>query len=225
MLATRQCEGCAMKRLLILGALIAVAVLGAVAPAFASIGVGTDMRSIEVTQPLVAGGTYQLHSFTIINTGSQPSGFGIQTSPTSKPGLRVPTSWLTFEPSAFYLSPKQGIDVKPTLHVSLDATGGVYEVYLLGVPKLAGDLAPGGHMNVGVGPRLSFTVVQPNQWQRLQFLFLGWMPWSAIAALALLVLVVAGLWLAIWRARARNAHVDPTDSQDADAGLSDVGAE
>lgn len=214
-----------MKRLLILGALIAVAVLGAVTPAFASIGVGTDMRSIEVTQPLVAGGTYQLHSFTVINTGSQPSGFGIQTSPTAKPGLRVPTSWLSFEPSAFYLSPKQGIDVKPTLHVSLDATGGVYEVYLLGVPKLAGDLAPGGHMNVGVGPRLSFTVVQPNPWQRLQFLFLGWMPWSAIVALAVLVLVVGGVWLAVWRAR-RRAHTRPTDSQeDAGADHNDASAQ
>lgn len=203
-----------MRRFLALGALVAAAMLGAVTPAFASIGVGTDMRSIEVTQPLVAGGTYQLHDFTIINTGSQPSGFGIQTSPTSKPGLRVPTSWLSFNPSAFYLDPKQGINVRPTLHVSVDATPGVYQVLLLGVPKLPGDLAPGGHMNVGVGPRLSFTVVQPNQWQRLYYAFKGWMPWSAIVVLVVVVLLVAVAWLMIWRARSRRVVPLSADASD-----------
>lgn len=194
-------EGSTMRRSLVLCLLVAFCVFAAATSAFASIGVGTDMRSIDVTQPLVAGGTYPIHPFTIINTGTNSSGFGILVSRTSKPGNVVPPSWLAFEPSAFYLAPKQGIDVGTTLHVALDAEPGTYHVLLLGVPKAAGDLAPGGHMNVGVGPQLTFTVVQPNQWQWLYFLVLGWMPWSAIGALVMLVIVAAGVWLTIWRRR------------------------
>jgi hypothetical protein len=194
-----------MRRFLFLSTLVVIFMLGGVATAFASVGVGTDMRSIEVTQPLLAGGTYQIHPFTIINTGSQDSGFGILVSATSKPGLKVPPSWLSFKPSTFYLSPKQGIDVAPTLHVPADATPGTYQVLMLGVPKLPGDLTPGGHVNVGVGPRLVFTVIQPNLWQRGYFLFLGWMPWSGLVALVLLVIAIALAWLAVWRRRTRAA--------------------
>jgi hypothetical protein len=199
-----------MRRLLVLSALVVVFVLCGATAVFASVGVGTDMRSIEVTQPLLAGGTYQIHPFTIINTGSQNSGFGILVSATSKPGLRVPASWLSFKPSAFYLSPKQGIDVAPTLHVPVDATPGTYQVLMLGVPKLPSDLTPGGHVNVGVGPRLAFTVVQPNLWQRGYFLFLDWMPWSGLVALVVLVIAVALVWLAVWRRRVRGAK-QPSD--------------
>jgi hypothetical protein len=194
-----------MRRSLFLCLLVGLCVFAAASPAFASIGVGTDMRSIDVTQPLTAGGTYPIHPFTIINTGTDSSGFGILVSRTSKAGKVVPPSWLSFDPSAFYLSPKQGINVGTTLHVALDAEPGTYHVLLLGVPKAAGDLAPGGHLNVGVGPQLTFTVVQPNRWQWVYFRFLGWMPWSAIAGLVLVIVAASGLWLGLWRRRARRA--------------------
>ncbi|HEY5472283.1 MAG TPA: hypothetical protein VIK32_03720, partial [Candidatus Limnocylindrales bacterium] len=115
-----------------------------------------------------------------------------------------------FSPSAFYLYPKQGTNVATTVHISLDATPGAYDIRLLGVPKLPGDLSPGGHVNVGVGPRLSFTVIQPNAWQRVYFTFMGLMPWSAIAALVLVVIVIAAIVLAIWRARMRRAAGAPS---------------
>lgn len=208
---------------LVLGTLVVVFLFGGATAAFASVGVGTDMRSIEVTQPLLAGGTYQIHPFTIINTGSQNSGFAILVSATSKPGLKVPPAWLSFKPSTFYLTPNQGIDVAPTLRVPADATPGKYQVLLLGVPKLPGDLTPGGHVNVGVGPRLAFTVVQPNLWQRGWFLFLGWMPWSGLAAVVVLVIALALVWMAVWRRRIRVAAESATvESQDAAAWQSEA---
>jgi hypothetical protein len=206
-----------MRRSLVVAVLALICLFGTAAPALASIGVGTDMRSIDVTQPLVAGGTYRIHSFTIINTGSEDSGFGILVSPTAKAGKTVPASWLAFQPSAFYLSPKRGLDVGASLHIPLDAAAGTYRVLLLGVPKLAGDLSPGGHMNVGVGPRLTFTVVQPNRWQWMYFLFLGWMPWSAIGVLVVVVFVAAAVLLAVWRARSRRASRESEDADDVSA--------
>lgn len=173
-----------------------------VAPTFASVGVGTDVAKIDVPQPFAAGGTYNLVSFAVINMGTQASGYGIMVSPSSKPGIVVPASWLSFEPDAFFLYPKQSMQVRPVLHVALDAAPGAYRVQLLGVPKTP-DLSPGGHVNVGVGPELSFTVTQPSTWQRVYFTLMGWMPWSAIAALVLAVGLLAVTWLALWRRRIR----------------------
>jgi hypothetical protein len=191
-----------MRRWPFVVGLVVCGLIGAACPAFASVGVGTDVASIEVTQPLAAGGTYQILPFTIVNTGSESSGFGIQVSPSRKPGKSVPTGWLTFQPSAVYLSPNQGLEVETVLRIPLDAAPGTYQALLLGVPKLPSDLTPGGYVSVGAGPRLTFTVVQPNQWQRLYFLLHGWMPWSAVAAVVACVTVVAMLWFVLlWRRR------------------------
>lgn len=199
-----------MKRFLVLATLIGFIVLGPRLPvASASIGVGTGVRSIEVTQPFVAGGTYRIHPFTIVNTGSEASGFGILVSPSTHAGMRVPPSWLSFQPQTFYLYPKQGLDVEPSLQISLDATPGLYQIRLLGVPKMASDLTPGGHVNIGVGPRLTFSVVQPNPWQRVYFLYLGWMPWSGLLSVALCAIVVFAAGIVFWRRRARASGHGP----------------
>ena len=196
-----------MKWFPVFCALVLVALLCATAPAFATIGVGTDMRSIEISRPLSAGGTYALIPFSIINTGTEASGYGVVVSPTSRPGKRVPPSWLSFDPAAFYLYPKQAGAVATTLHIPADAAPGTYQIQLLGVPKMP-DLAQGGRVNVGVGPRLSFTVVSPGTLQRAYFVFTDNMPWSAVAAFVLLVLVAAAIVLLVLRRRGRRRPAD-----------------
>ena len=205
--ATREWEWSSMKRFPVFCVLVLAVLLCAAAPAFAGIGVGTDTRSIEISRPLAAGGTYALIPFSIINTGTEASGYGILPSPTSKPGRRVPPSWLSFDPAAFYLHPEQSARVAATLHIPADAAPGTYQIQLLGVPKMP-DLTSGGRVNVGVGPLLSFTVVAPSIWQRAYFVFMDHMPWSAVAVFVLLVLVVAAIVLLVLRRRGRRRPAD-----------------
>ena len=88
--ALREWEVSSMKRFPVLCVLVLAVLLCATAPAFAAIGVGTDARSIMISRPLAAGGTYAVIPFNIVNTGTEASGYGILPSPTGKPGRRVP---------------------------------------------------------------------------------------------------------------------------------------
>jgi hypothetical protein len=65
--------------------------------------------------------------------------------------------------------------------------------------------------------------VQPNLWQRGYFLFLGWMPWSGLVAVAVLVIAFALAWMAVWRRRVRVSATSATvESQDAAAWQSEA---
>ena len=188
-----------MKRTSIAGMLACLLVVAIATPAFASLGVGTDTGRITVDKPLLAGGSYPLTQFGIFNAGDTAYGYKMQIAPSNRKGMIAPDSWFTFTPSAFFLQPKQSSVVHTVLHVSLDATPGVYSVQLQGTPKLLTSTTPGGHLNVGAGPILTFTVVQPNPWQRIYFTFMNHMPWSGIAVIVVLILIVLGVWFALRR--------------------------
>jgi hypothetical protein len=193
-----------MKRTLIGGLLACLLLVVVATPAFASLGVGTDTGKITIDKPLLAGGDYPLTQFGIFNAGDTAYGYKMQVAPSNRKGMIAPETWFTFSPAAFFLQPKQSSVVHTVLHVSLDATPGVYSVQLQGTPKLPTSTTPGGHLNVGAGPVLTFSVVQPNAWQRVYFIFMRYMPWSGIAVIVVLILVVLGVWLAL---RGRSAPV------------------
>lgn len=199
-----------MRRVALIVLLASFLLAAGAGVAHASIGVGTDVKSIEVTQPLAPGGTYPLHSFAIINTGTEASGYGIQVSPSLKSGFKVPKEWLTFSPSTFYLRPSQAANVSPVLHISADATPGVYRARLLGVPQLPSNMAAGGHVTVGLGPTLIFTVAPVSPWQRLYFTFMAWMPWSGLAAVLLVIVVGFGAYYLVARRRASSRSGEET---------------
>ena len=171
------------------------------------LSIGTIENCHLIERKTAAGGTYAVIPFNIVNTGTEASGYGILPSPTIKPGRRVPPSWLSFAPAAFYLYPKQAASVAATLHIPADAAPGTYQIQLLGVPKMP-DLTSGGRVNVGVGPMLSFTVVAPGVWQSAYFVFMDHMPWSAVAVFVLLVLVATAIVLLVLRRRARRRPAD-----------------
>ena len=194
-----------MRRALTVVLLASVLVVAMAAPAFASLGVGTDTGKITIDKPLVAGGSYPLTQFGIFNAGDTPYGYQMHIAPSNRKGMLAPEAWFDFAPGAFYLFPKQSGVVHTTLRVSVDATPGVYSVQLQGSPKLPDSKVPGGHLNVGAGPILTFTVVQPNPWQRVYFMFMDRLPWSGIAAIVILVLLLLAIWLGIRAALGRRA--------------------
>ncbi len=187
-----------------LAALLAVvAPLCGAATATAELGVGTEVRRIDVPQALSAGGTYRIVPFNIANTGTEAAELGIVTMQSSKPGITVPASWLSFEPAGFSLQPGQSVDVQTTVRIPAGAAPGLYRIRLLGVPQT---LTPssGGLIGIGVGPTLSFTVGAPGVWQRMwSTADGGWMPWSALGALAPAVLVVLATAIVAGRRKAR----------------------
>jgi hypothetical protein len=195
-----------MRRTLTTIILAGLLVLAIAAPAFASLGVGTDTGKITIDQPLMAGGTYPLTQFGIFNAGDTAYGYAMHIAPSNRKGMIAPEKWFVFSPAAFFLAPKASSVVHTTLHVSLDATPGVYSVQLQGSPKLPDSKTPGGHLNVGAGPVLTFTVVQPNPWQHVYFLFIDYLPWSGIAVIVLVVALVLAIWLAIRAALNRRAE-------------------
>jgi hypothetical protein len=195
-----------MRRTLTTILLAGLLILAIATPAFASLGVGTDTGKITIDQPLVAGGSYPLTQFGIFNAGDTAYGYSMHIAPSNRKGMLAPEAWFVFSPAAFYLAPKASNVVHTTLHVSVDATPGVYSVQLQGSPKLPDSKTPGGHLNVGAGPVLTFTVVQPNPWQHVYFLFMDYLPWSGIAVIVLVVVLVLAVWLAIRAVLSRRAE-------------------
>jgi len=215
-----------MRRTLLVVLLGLALVATSASVAFASLGVGTDTGKINIDKPLVAGGSYPLTQFGIFNAGDTAFGYGIHIAPSNRKGMVAPDKWFDFSPAAFYLFPKQSMVVHTTLHVAVDATPGVYSVQLQGSPKLPDSKVPGGHLNVGAGPVLTFSVVQPNPWQRLYFLFMDRMPWSGLAAIVVLVLIVLAIWLAVCAVFSRRARRDaPLAPQPAEPSAPIAGAE
>jgi len=200
-----------MRRAMVLACLIGALLATAASSAFASVGVGTDVRSIELTEPLAAGGTYELQRFAIINTGTQEGGYSMLVAESLKSGTPVPEDWLSFTPGSFYLFANQAANVETVLRIPVDATPGTYRTRLLGVPTIAGQNTDGGQVNVGVGPSLVFEVVQPNLLQRVYFSFMGWMPWSGIALAALGAGIVGGAWIGV--SRKRRSMIDAPDRE------------
>ena len=206
-----------MKRTSIAGLLACLLVVAIATPAFASLGVGTDTGKITIEKPIVAGGSYPLTQFGIFNAGDTSYGYAMHVAPSNRKGMLAPNAWFVFTPTAFYLAAKQSSVVHTTLHVSLDATPGVYSVQLQGSPALPESKTPGGHLNVGAGPVLTFTVVQPNPWQRVYFLFMDFLPWSGIAAIVIVVLLLLAIWLTVRAVLGRRvklaAEASPSESE------------
>lgn len=169
-------------------------------PALASVGVGSSVANIKLSDPVLAGGSVEIPEFAIINTGDTPSPYAMLVSNSNLKDSRMsaPSSWLTFEPTTFYLFPNQARHVRPTIHVSPEAKPGDYSVQIIGSPNIATN-GPGGYIGVGVGPVVRFTVKQPNIWQSIGLLFVAWMPWSGFAFAALVVIFGLFVWWLVSR--------------------------
>lgn len=162
----------------------------------AKIGVGVATGKIQVDQVLKAGLIYTLPPLTVINTGDEPSeyGVGIQYHE-NQTEMRPAKEWFSFKPLNFYLEPGQvqAVQIKLTLPLT-GAKPGNYFAFLQGFPVKK---AQAGSTSVGVAAasKLYFTVAPANifigVYYRIGSLIKLYSPWSyvvlAIIGAALLI--------------------------------------
>ena len=98
----------------------------------AKIGVGVGIGKIQVDQPLKSGLIYTLPNFVLVNTGNEPSEYGVQiVYHENQKEMRPAKEWFKFEPSQFFLEPGQSqlVQIKLTLPIR-SAKPGDYFAFL-----------------------------------------------------------------------------------------------
>src|SRR3989338_4663466 len=185
--------------ILILGFLLFVVFLTGPVLVLAKIGVGVEIGKIQVDQPLKNGLIYTLPTFVLVNTGDEPSEYGIQiVYHENQKEMRPAKEWFKFKPSQFHLEPGQSqlVQIKLTLPV-MGAKPGDYFAFLQGRPL---QKTESGMTSVGIAAatKLYFTVAPANIfvgiYYRLDSLYKLYSPWSyvisAIVIAALLVVIL-----------------------------------
>lgn len=167
--------------------------------ALAKIGVGVGTGKIQIDQPLKPGLIYTLPPLTVLNTGDEPSEYGVGIQHRENQPQMIPSKeWFSFEPSQFHLEPgkMQVVQIKLTLPVS-GVKPGEYFAFLQGFPV---SKATAGATSVGVAAaaKLYFTVAPANFFAGIYYRAISllklYSPWSyvisAVVVAALLVVLL-----------------------------------
>ena len=120
------------------------------------VGVGVNVGSIEVDEPLLSGDTYRLPPVGVVNTGHVTADYSLHvTYREAQPELRPPEDWFDFDPDRFLLEPDQVQSVQVSVSIPGSADPGDYFAFLEASP-----VVEGGGVTVGVAAavKLSFTV-------------------------------------------------------------------
>lgn len=158
-------------------------------PAVASIGVGVGSGKVTVQEPLKPGGIYELPAMPVLNTGDEPSEYGVsiefnETQPQRKPARE----WFSFQPATFHLEPNESRVVSIKLTLPISAPPGEYFAYIEAHPV---HTAKAGQTGVGVAAaaKLSFSVIPANVAQGLYYWAAAsiaeYAPWSHVALIVL----------------------------------------
>jgi len=151
---------------------------------FAGVGVGVGAGKIIVQEHLRPGGIYELPALPVIDTGDEPSDYGVSLDyDNHQPQLQPAKEWFNFEPSSFHLEPKQSQVVKITLTVPLKVVPGDYFAYLEAHPvkkSVAGQTSVG----IAAAAKLYFTIAPANIFQAIYYRFINlysrYHPWDTI---------------------------------------------
>ena len=166
----------------------------------AKIGVGVGTGKIVVDQPIKAGLIYTLPSLTILNTGDEPSDYGVDIQyHENQTQLKPPKEWFGFEPANFRLEPSQAQVVKIKLTMPLKGVKpGDYFAYLQGYPLTKVDTS-GTSVGVAAAAKLYFSVTPANffvgLYYRVASLFSLYSPWSYVV----LAVILAALFIVLLR--------------------------
>ena len=187
--------------ILILGLLLFAVFLTGPVLVLAKIGVGVGIGKIQVDQPLKSGLIYTLPTFVLVNTGDEPSEYGVQiVFHENQKEMRPDKEWFKFEPSQFYLEPNQSqlVQIKLTLPIK-GARPGDYFAFLQGFPIAKTAVAGQTSVGIAAATKLYFTVAPANIfvgiYYRLASLFNLYSPWSYVV----LAIVIAALLVVILR--------------------------
>ena len=133
-----------------------VALLPMSAVAQEGVGVGVNVGSIEVDEPLLSGDTYRLPPVGVVNTGHVTADYSLRvTYREAQPELRPPEDWFDFDPDRFLLEPDQVQSVQVSVSIPGSADPGDYFAFLEASPVVEGD---GVTVGVAAAVKLSFTV-------------------------------------------------------------------
>lgn len=171
-----------------------VALFSVSQPSHATIGVGIGSGKIYVQEPFKPGGIYDLPPIPVLNTGDEPSEYGMGVEfHQDQPQLRPEKEWFTYSPATFHLDPgrSQVVEIHVTLPVHV--TPGDYFAYLEARP-IVGDVAGVSKVHVAAAAKLYFTVQPANLFQALYYRFSFFLsrfyPWPQTI---FIVLVLASL--------------------------------
>ena len=120
------------------------------------VGVGVNVGSIEVDEPLPSGDSYRLPSVGVVNTGHVAADYSLHvTYREAQPELRPPEDWFDFDPGRFPLEPDQVQSVEVRVSIPGSAEPGDYFAFLEASPISEGE---GVTVGVAAAVKLSFTV-------------------------------------------------------------------
>ncbi len=120
------------------------------------VGVGVNVGSIEVDEPLPSGDSYRLPSVGVVNTGHVAADYSLHvTYREAQPELRPPEDWFDFDPDRFPLEPDQVHSVQVRVSIPDSAEPGDYFAFMEASP-----ISERNGVTVGVAAavKLSFTV-------------------------------------------------------------------
>ncbi len=159
--------------------------------ALAKIGVGVGVGKIQVDEKLKPGVIYQLPSFTVLNTGDEPSDYEVSIEYHEKqPELRPLQAWFIFSPQRFYLEPSETQQVDVKLNLPLKMEPGDYFAYLEAHPTKK---AEQGQTKIGVAAaaKLYFTVEPANFllgiYYKIVTFFKVYAPWPQRVVVVILI--------------------------------------
>jgi len=128
----------------------------------AQLGVGIMPGIIQVDEPLLPGGRYDLPSLQVVNTGNVSSDYGVElASMAEQEGLQPPADFIVLSPTSFHLEPGASQVVLLSLDIPVKAKPGDYLAYVEAHPTAT---SGGGGMQIGVAAatKLYFTVKPAN---------------------------------------------------------------
>ena len=133
-----------------------VLLLAAAQPAWARLGVGVNVGNIEVNEPLLSGGIYDIATMSVINTGNETSDYGLGVSYRDKQKeMKPPEKWFRFSPARFELKPGRQKPVEISLTIPVNAKAGDYFALVEGHP-IAGE--KGLNIGIAAAAKINFTV-------------------------------------------------------------------
>lgn len=183
-----------MLKFLKIGGLVMIVLLPAIVMARIGVGVGNGKIQAGVYK---AGAIHELPALPVINTGDEPSDYGVSVEfQEDIPQLRPDRSWFSFKPDTLYLEPGKLQNVRVILTLPIKTPPGDYFCYLEAHP-VTKKVDGGGGTSIGVAAatRLYFSVAPANIFQgiyyRIVSIFTNFAPWSwvilSVIALASLI--------------------------------------
>lgn len=165
----------------------------------ADVGVGVGSGRVTVQEPLKPGGTYDLPSIPVLNTGDEPGNYEMSIEYHEGQAQHKPErSWFSFTPATFPLDPGRSQVVKISIRLPVKTVPGEYFAYLEAHPVKVNE-AGKSRVNVAAAAKLFFTVEPANIFQGMYFFLLSFLtryaPWTYVV----LAVIAASAILSILR--------------------------